>query len=108
MVLIGKEFFTLDNYPKHIALDARYWLLCNTLHWMQTPLQSPVINKIENLWHNLEGELRNHKISSKNDLNKPLEEEWMKITRETTLKSVKSLTIRLKETIKSKGCSTRY
>ena len=107
MVLIGKQFFTLDNYPKHIALDTRYWLLCNTPHWMQTPLQSPVINQIENLWHNLE-EVRNHKISSKNDLKKPLEEEWMKITRETTLKLVKSLTIRLKETIKSKGGSTRY
>ena len=30
MVLIGKLFFTLDNYPKHIALDTRYWMLCNT------------------------------------------------------------------------------
>ena len=108
MVLIGKKFFTLDNYPKHIDLDTRYWLLCNTLHWMQIPLQSPVINQIENLWQNLEEEVRNHKISSKNDLKKSLEEEWMNITRETILKLVKSLTIRLKETIKSKGGSTLY
>ena len=78
MVLVGKQFFTLDNYLKHTALDTRYWLLCNTPHWMQTPLQTP--DQIENLWHNLE-EVRNHMISSKNDLKKPLEEEWMKITR---------------------------
>ena len=108
MVLIGKQFFTLDNYPNHIALDTRYWLLCNTPHWMQTPLQSPVINQIENLSHNLEEEVRNRKISSKSDLMKPLEEEWMKITKETTLKLAKSLTIRSRETIESKGGSTRY
>ena len=100
--------FTLDDYPKHMALDKRDWLLCNTPHWMQTLLESPVINQIENLWHNLEEEVRNHKISSKNDLKKSLEEEWMKITRETTFKLVKSLTIRLIETIKSKGGSTQY
>ena len=81
MVLICKQFFTLDNYPKYIALDTRLWLLCNTSHWVQTPLESPVINQIENVWHNLE-DVRNHKISSKNDLKKPVEEEWRKITRE--------------------------
>ena len=76
---------------------------------MQTPLHSPVINQTENLWHGLEEEeeVRHHKISSKNDLKKSLEEEWMKVTRETTLKLVKSLTIRLKQTIKNKGGSTR-
>ena len=49
MVLISKQFLTLDNYPKRIALDTSYWLLCNTPHSMQKPLQSQIVNKIENL-----------------------------------------------------------
>ena len=106
--LLVNNFSPMISTPKHIALHTRYWLLCNTPHWMQTLLHSPIINQTENLWHNLEEEVRNHNISSKNDLKKPLEEEWMKITREKNIKTSQITHKRLKETIKSKGGSTQY
>lgn len=75
---------------------------------MKTPPQSPDLNVIENLWSKLETEIRNHKISNKEDLKKALLEEWGKISPDYTKKLVESIPNRLTEVIRSKGLPTRY
>ena len=47
--------FMQDNDPKHVARLTRAWLQENEVNWWQTPPESPDINPIENLWHELKG-----------------------------------------------------
>ena len=41
-----------DNDPKHTSGYAQEWLVQNGVNWWRTP-ESPDINPIENLWHEL-------------------------------------------------------
>ncbi|GBN98448.1 Transposable element Tc1 transposase [Araneus ventricosus] len=67
-----------DNDPKHTALNVRLWLLYNCRKVIKTPLYSPDLNPIENVWHELEKRTRKHDISSKEQLKSVLIEEWKK------------------------------
>ena len=42
-----------DNDPKHTSIYAREWLVENNVNWWRTPAESPDLNLIENLWHEL-------------------------------------------------------
>jgi len=56
---------------------------------IKTPLQSPGLNVIENLWAKLETEIRNHSVSNKGNLKKALREEWERISLKYTQKTVR-------------------
>ena len=45
--------FMQDNDPKHTSLYARDWMEQTGLTWWKTPPESPDLNPIENLWHEL-------------------------------------------------------
>jgi hypothetical protein len=60
--------FQQDNDPKLNTKKTRGWSLYNVRRRPITPLQSPDINPIENLWHLLDLEMRKRKISGKSDL----------------------------------------
>lgn len=100
--------FYQDNDPKHKSQLVQTWLVWNCPHIVNTPAQSPDLNVIENLWSVLERNIRNHKISNKQDLKIALNIEWQKITTDYTQKLVNSMQSRLKEVIKQKGYPTKY
>jgi transposase len=47
-----------DNDPKHASRVAREWMDVNGITWWKTPPESPDINPIENLWHELKEYIR--------------------------------------------------
>ncbi|GFX80797.1 transposable element Tc1 transposase [Trichonephila clavipes] len=75
---------------------------------LHTPPQSPDINVIENLWTTLETAVQKHQIRNKAHLKQVLQEEWDKISPDTTKKLVESVPRRLEDIIKAKGHATKY
>lgn len=52
-VLPDHHRFMADNDPKHTSKDAIAFLERNGVYWWRTPPESPDLNPIENLWHEL-------------------------------------------------------
>ena len=50
--------FMQDNHPKHTSRHAQYYLLESRINWWKTPPESPDLNPIEKLWHQLKAYLR--------------------------------------------------
>ena len=61
--------FMADNAPKHTSALARQFLEENNVTWWRTPAESPDLNPIENLWHELkEHNCREVKPQTKQEL----------------------------------------
>ena len=50
--------FMMDNDPKHISGYAAEWMSENAVNWWKTPAESPDLNPIENIWHELKEYIR--------------------------------------------------
>ena len=50
--------FMQDNDPKHTSVMAREWMEEKSMNWWKTSAESPDLNPIENLWHELKEYIR--------------------------------------------------
>ena len=50
--------FMQDNDPKHTSRIVGDWMDDNNVNWWRTPPESPDLNPIENVWHELKEYIR--------------------------------------------------
>ena len=71
--------FMQDNHPKHTSRRARAFFEENDINCQHTPLESPDLNPIENLWHELKFYLETKvKPQNKQDLVDEIKAFWAK------------------------------
>jgi transposase len=75
--------FMQDNDPKHTSILGRETMANNDINWWKTPPESPDMNPIENMWHQLKHHLRTIvKPRTKDALLTGIMEFWVTITPE--------------------------
>ena len=76
--------FQQDNDPKHTSKLAQGFYAANDINWWKTPAESPDLNPIEMMWHELKHHLRRHvKPTNKDTLVAGISDFWtMKVTPE--------------------------
>ncbi|KAK3555833.1 hypothetical protein QTP86_029038 [Hemibagrus guttatus] len=68
-----------DNDPKHSSKSTSEWLKKNKMKTLEWPSQSPDLNLIEMLWHNLKKVVHARKPSNVAELQQFCKDEWAKI-----------------------------
>ena len=66
-----------DNDPKHTARSTTHFMQQNNINWWKTPAESPDLNPIENVWHQLKTHIRKTvKPKTKDELIQGIKEFW--------------------------------
>uniref|UniRef100_A0A803KDU4 Transposase n=1 Tax=Xenopus tropicalis TaxID=8364 RepID=A0A803KDU4_XENTR len=97
-----------DNDPKHTSKSTSEWLKKNKMKTLEWPSQSPDLNPIEMLWHDLKKAVHARKPSNKAELQQFCKDEWAKIPPERCKRLVASYRKRLIAVIAAKGGPTSY
>ena len=98
-----------DNDPKHTSLRAREFLHESCVNWWPTPAESPDLNPIENLWHEMKEYVRREvKPTSKDELVAGVAEFWSTVTREKCRKYIRHLQKVIPRVIELEGAATGY
>ena len=93
-----------DNDPKHTSNAARAWLVTNGINWWRTPPESPDMNPLENLWHELKEFIRKEvKQKTKEELIDRIKLFWTKIDVTKCNKYINHLKKVIPEVIEQKG-----
>ena len=72
--------FMQDNDPKHTSRVAKQFLDERHINWWKTPAESPDLNPIENLWHELKEYVRREvKPTVKEELIEGIKEFWQTV-----------------------------
>ena len=72
--------FMQDNDPKHVSRSTKAWMEANNVNHWPAPPESPDLNRIENLWHQMKEHLRRHvKPSAKDEQVNGIADFWKSI-----------------------------
>ena len=98
-----------DNDPKHTSVAARDFLVDNHINWWRTPAESPDINPIENLWHELKEYIRGEvKPTRQDELVNGIKDFWKTVDLAKCTKYIKHLRKVIPKIIELKGAATGY
>ena len=101
--------FMQDNDPKHCSRLARTFFEENNVNWWRTPLESPDLNPIENMWHELKEHLR-AKVKPKTQLElvEGIKAFWSTVSRAKCRKYIGHLKRVIPRVIELKGDATGF
>ncbi len=98
-----------DNDPKHTSIYAREWLVENNVNWWRTPAESPDLNPIENLWHELKEYMRREvKPVNKEQLVNGIQAFWKTVYRKKYCKYIGHLQKVIPAVFELNGDATGY
>ena len=101
--------FMQDNDPKHTSNMGKDFLDNNNITWWKTPPESPDLNPIENLWHELKEYLRREvKPKTKDELVDGIVEFWGSVSGEKCRKYIRHLDKVIPRIIELGGAATGY
>ena len=101
--------FMQDNDPKHTSKMGRAFLDRHNITWWKTPPESPDLNPIENLWHELKEYLRREvKPKTKTELVDGIVEFWGSVSSEKCRKYIRHLDKGIPRVIELGGAATGY
>ena len=101
--------FMQDNDPKHTCRLAKACLEKNGIYWWKTPPESPDMNPIENLWHEIKETLRSEvKSRTKDELLAGIRLAWSRITPEKCRKYISHLIKVIPKVVEREGAASGY
>ena len=101
--------FVQDDDPKHCSKIARRYYQERGIHWWPTPPESPDLNPIENLWHELKEYIRREvKPRTKQELILGIKSFWATVTVEKCQRYIGHLEKVIPAVIACDGSATGY
>ncbi len=97
-----------DNDPKHTSKSTSEWPKENKIKVLEWPSQSPGLNTIEMLWHDLKQSFHAQKPSNVAELKQFCKEEWAKIHPQRCERLIASYGKRLIAVVAAKGGTTSF
>ena len=111
---IAKNFpdghrFMQDNNPKHRSILAQTFYRDNQINWWKTPAESPDLNPIESLWHELKEHVRRAvKPKTKDELIAGIKDFWKTVGASKCTKYIRHLRKVVPKVIQVEGEPTGY
>lgn len=101
--------FMQDNDPKHTSRLAKAYFEAAGVQWWKTPAESPDLNPIENLWHELKEFIRREvKPKTKQELIDGIARYWSTVTIAKCRKYINHLVKVMPKVIELNGEATGY
>ena len=98
-----------DNDLKHNSLYARDFLTAQDINWWHTPAESPDLNPIENVWHELKEYIRREvKPTRKEELVQGILQVWETVDVAKGTKYIRHLHKVIPKVVEVKGEPTGY
>ncbi len=101
--------FMQDNDPKHTSNYAKEFMESHSIYWWKTPPESPDLNPIENLWHELKEYIRREvKPRTKDQLVQGILAFWETVSVPKCVKYIRHLKKVFPRVIELQGDATGY